>query len=699
MSTPRTTFAVLVCLVATYGTSLAQAPSITDPTPSNPTRCVGGMVTFSVVASSGTPGYSYQWEFQSGGMGAWSNVGTNSASLAFASLVKADEGNYRCTVTDSATPTPLSATSNATTLTVDTTLPTFTGCPGNITGSALASTCAATATWTAPTASDDCAVSMTTSTHNPGDSFSVGVTTVTYTATDSAGNQGFCSFTVTITDDEDPVISGCPANINLTVAAGTCAQVATWTAPTATDNCPGSSIVQTAGLTSGSSFPVGTSTVTYTATDAAGRTATCSFDVIVVDDEDPVISGCPANINLTVAAGTCAQVATWTAPTATDNCPGSSIVQTAGSTSGSSFPVGTSTVTYTATDAAGRTATCSFDVIVVDDEDPVISGCPANINLTVVAGTCAQVATWTAPTVADNCPGSSIVQTAGLTSGSSFPVGMSTVTYTATDAAGRTATCSFDVIVVDDEDPVISGCPANINLTVVAGTCAQVATWTAPTVADNCPGSSIVQTAGLTSGSSFPVGMSTVTYTATDAGGRTATCSFDVIVVDDEDPVISGYPANINLTVAAGTCAQVGTWTTPTVADNCPGSSIVQTAGLTSGSSFPVGTSTVTYTATDAAGRTATCSFDVIVVDDEDPVISGCPANINLTVAAGTCAQVGTWTAPTVADNCPGSSIVQTAGLTSGSSFPVGMSTVTYTATDAAGRTATCSFDVIGGGR
>ena len=91
---------------------------------------------------------------------------------------------------------------------------------------------------------------------------------------------------------------------------------------------------------------------------------------------------------------------------------------------------------------------------------------------------------------------------------------------------------------VDDEDPVISGCPANINLTVVAGTCAQVASWTAPTVADNCPGSSIIQTAGLTSGSSFPVGMSTVTYTATDAGGRTATCSFDVIVVDDEDPVI-----------------------------------------------------------------------------------------------------------------------------------------------------------------
>jgi hypothetical protein len=119
---------------------------------------------------------------------------------------------------------------------------------------------------------------------------------------------------------------------------------------------------------------LGTSTVTYRATDASGNTADCSFTVTVTqnaDTEDPVISNCPENITVSNDAGSCGAIVNWTPPTATDNS--GSVNLTSNFEPGSFFPVGTTTVTYTATDAAGNTATCSFEVTVSDNEKPVIS--------------------------------------------------------------------------------------------------------------------------------------------------------------------------------------------------------------------------------------------------------------------------------------------------------------------------------------
>jgi hypothetical protein len=291
---------------------------------------------------------------------------------------------------------------------------------------------------------------------------------VTYTAVDAAGNSTLCTFTVTVTDTQAPAIAGCPSNIVLTNDLGVCAAVATWNAPTTTDNC-GSTISQTAGLISGSSFPVGVSTVTYTAVDAAGNSTLCTFTVTVTDTQAPAIAGCPSNIVLTNDLGVCGAVATWTAPTTTDNC-GSTISQTAGLISGSTFPIGVSTVTYTAVDAAGNSTLCTFTVTVTDTQAPTITACPGNISLTTNVGACnGATATWTAPGVTDNCAGSSISQTAGPASGTFFPLGSTTITYTATDAAGNSSTCSFTVTVtiVDTDGDGI--CDVNDNCPTLFG--------------------------------------------------------------------------------------------------------------------------------------------------------------------------------------------------------------------------------------
>ena len=110
---------------------------------------------------------------------------------------------------------------------------------------------------------------------------------------------------------------------------------------------------------SGSFFPKGTTTVTCTTT--AGPS--CSFTVTVNDTQPPTIT-CP-NVTATGVAscpiGT-SKVVTYPAPIVSDNCAVQSVV--CSPTSGSTFAVGTATVTCTATDTSGNPATCSFTVTV-----------------------------------------------------------------------------------------------------------------------------------------------------------------------------------------------------------------------------------------------------------------------------------------------------------------------------------------------
>jgi gliding motility-associated-like protein len=580
----------------------------------------------------------------------------------------------------------------------DVTNPTITGCPSTITINANATigTCGTNVSWTPPTASDNCTVGLTlTSTKSPGDFFPVGTTPVTYTATDAAGRTTTCSFNVVVDDVTNPTITGCPTTItvNADATTGTCGTNVSWTSPTVSDNCT-VGLGMTSNKLPGDFFPVGTTLVTYTATDASGRQSTCSFNVVVNDVTNPVITGCPSNIavNANAATGTCGTNVSWTVPTASDNCTiGLTLVST--KSPGDFFQVGTTPVTYTATDASGKQSTCTFNVVVTDVTNPIIAGCPSTItvNAAATAGICGTNVTWVPPTATDNC---NVNISGNKASGDFFPVGTTLITYTATDASGRTSTCTFNVVVNDITNPVITGCPSTItvNADATTGTCGTIVTWTAPTATDNCV---VNMTSNKTPGQFFTVGTTAVTYTATDASGRQATCTFNVVVNDVTNPVISGCPSTVtvNAVATAGTCGTNVNWTVPTVSDNCtPG--LTMTSTKSPGDFFPVGTTAVTYTATDASGRQSTCTFNVVVNDVTNPVIAGCPSTItvNADATAGTCGKNVSWTLPTVTDNCL---VNMTSNKNPGDFFAVGTTAVTYTATDASGRTATCSFNVV----
>ena len=159
----------------------------------------------------------------------------------------------------------------------------------------------------------------------------------------------------------------------------------------------------------GDTFLVGTTTVTYTATDIYNNVSTSSFDVTVTDDEVPAIAGTPADFSQTNHAGDCSAVVSWTEPTSTDNCGVATFTSSHGP--GDTFTVGSTLVTYTSTDIHGNVNTSSFTVTVTDDEDPAIAGTPANITQTADAGQCGAVVTYTAPTSTDNCGVTSFTST------------------------------------------------------------------------------------------------------------------------------------------------------------------------------------------------------------------------------------------------------------------------------------------------
>jgi endonuclease/exonuclease/phosphatase family metal-dependent hydrolase len=494
--------------------------------------------------------------------------------------------------------------------------------------------------------------------------------------------------------DHDPLVIGlnlaaeavaptitCPANISVNNDPGLCsASVAFSVTGTGTPSPTIVCKVGAATITSPNTFPVGTTTVNCTASNGNPPNATCSFTVTVLDTQAPTIT-CPANITVSNTTGQCSAVVSFSV-TATDLCGPATIVSTPAS--GSTFPKGTTTVTSVATDGSGNTSTCSFTVTVNDTQAPVIT-CPANVTAANDSGQCSAVVNFAAPTATDNCSGVGTPVCAPA-SGSSFPKGTTTVTCSVSDASSNSASCSFTVTVNDTQPPSIT-CPANIVTGNTTGQCSAVVSFPAPVVSDNCSGVG-TPTCSPSSGSTFPKGTTTVTCSVADASGNASNCSFTVTVNDTQPPSIS-CPANITVPCALGQCSALATFSV-TATDNCPGVTVV--ANPPSGSSFPKGTTTVTATATDGSGNTASCSFTVTVVDTQKPSIV-CPANITAVVpgATDTCATVS-YAPPVATDNCPGVAVACTPP--SGTCFPLGITTVTCVATDSSGNTAACSFTV-----
>ncbi len=336
----------------------------------------------------------------------------------------------------------------------------------------------------------------------------------------------------------------------------------------------------------------------------------------------------------------------------------------------------------------------------------------------------------------DNCPGSSLSWVmAGATTASgngqigtyTFNKGTTTITYTVTDAAGRTKTDAMDVVVTDNEDPSVTAAADATANTSDDGTgdCTISAGITNATFGDNCPGSVLTWAmtgATVASGSGqvgthvFSAGITTITYTVTDAAGLTSTDQMTVTVTDNENPTVNaGFDQMANTSDdGTGNCNVAIALAPVTFEDNCPGSTLTWVlTGATTGSgsgqlgsyTFNAGATTITYTVTDGAGRTASDNRVVSVLDIEHPTVSAASDIAANTSDDGTgnCTVTLGITDAVYSDNCSVSAFTWfMAGATTGSgsgqigtyTFNAGLTTVSYVVFDGSGWSASDFMEV-----
>ncbi len=437
--------------------------------------------------------------------------------------------------------------------------------------------------------------------------FPVGITEVTWIANDGikivTGIQ-----TVTVVDNEAPSITA-PANVSVTLFAGqtTATGVILGTA-IANDNVAGVTVTNNAPL----QFPIGNTTVTWTATDVAGNTATATQIVTVIETSLPTITA-PADVLVdTDTDQSYASGVNLGTPNLSVNISGITITNNAPA----QFTLGTTTVTWTISDAFGNSASVTQLITVIDNQPPTIS-VPADVTVSANTGVsyASPVSLGTA-TAIDNV--GAVITNNALTQ---YPIGTTLVTWTATDAAGNMVTATQKVIVKDDQLPTITA-PGNITVNTNPGEAVaiNVALGNA-TVSDN-----VGAVASNNAPASYNIGTTIVTWTATDAAGNSANATQTVIVVDNELPTITP-PANITTTVGVSQTHATVTLGTPVFGDNAPGAVVTNNAPA----QFPVGTTIVTWTVTDASGNFNTATQTITVnVADEPPVAKCKPVELFL---------------------------------------------------------------------
>ena len=389
---------------------------------------------------------------------------------------------------------------------------------------------------------------------------------------------------------------------------------------------------------SGSTFSIGTTVVTCQVTDSDDftSTVTASFQV-TVNDTDLALVGVPADITA-APSGPSGAVVTYTPPTAIDEDEPAPVVA-CDPVSGSTFPVGVTTVTCRASDDDDSPSTVSATFRVrVGDADLSLTGVPANIHA-IAAGPKGFTVYYSGPFAVDeDGPAPNVV--CDHPSGSIFPVGVTTVTCQATDPddTPSTVTATFQVSETDT-DLGLTRVPAAITALARPGQPGAIVSYTPPVVSDE-DGDSLSATCVPASGSMFPIGTSNVTCWVTDADDtpNTVTAVFTV-TVEDTDLTLVGVPADITV-VATGPSGATVTYTPPIAVDEDP-DPVPVTCDPASGSTFPVGAWTVTCQAIDSDDLgSAIAFFHVFVIPDVQLAVSVSPTTASAHTTVTTTASL-----------------------------------------------------------
>ncbi|XP_072028147.1 uncharacterized protein [Amphiura filiformis] len=427
------------------------------------------------------------------------------------------------------------------------------------------------------------------------DSFVIGKHVVTYTASDGTEFKTKCNFSITVYDEECPIIV-CPEDVIDLVEPHVTPKVS-WSTPYVTDN---SGVIRSIASTSkpGDEFQIGSTNVSYTVQDAAGNMNECIFQVIV----EAVRVICPKNINRTTDFRSAFANVTWDAP---EVIGGKGLVEmnVAGEL-WQQIAIGDTAITYHVYDTDGTVVTyCTFDIHVDDVEKPVII-CPKDVLVLVEPNNTPSVA-WNMPYVNDN---SGVISSviSSLQPGDRFRVGSTSVNYTVEDGSGNIDGCIFQVVV----KVVTIKCPEDFTVTTDPGLAyASKVRWHQPIIHGYEGRLNITSNRPLEA--SFTIGDHILIWMASRGSTFCTNCNFTLSVWDIEPPSIQ-CPEDKNMHVYTGNTSTPVRWESAVATDNSR-QDVRMIGSHSSDDRFHLGSTLVAYSVIDESGNMATCKFNVTV--------------------------------------------------------------------------------------
>ncbi len=457
--------------------------------------------------------------------------------------------------------------------------------------------------------------------------------------------------TITAPADQTVEATGSTTDVDLGTASATDTEDGTLTA-TADNTGP---------------FAVGTHTITWSVTDSGGNTATATQSITIQDTTAPTITA-PADQTVELIAGGAVGVTVGTA-TATDLVDGNVAVS---SDAPPIFGEGITTITWTATDNAGNTATAQQTITVSDTTAPSVTA-PSDQTLEAT-GTLTSIIDPVTEVLAFDAVDTIVVASADISG--PFALGIHTIIWSATDSAGNTGTDTQTITIEDTTAPTISEPDP---LLIDATSTLTTVVLEAPDVSDLVDSNPEI-TASDTG--PFAVGEHTITWTATDASGNSATATQSISIQDSGIPIVT---APADQTVEATDTLTAVDLGTATVIDDFD-DDISATADNTG--PFALGTHAIRWSATDDEGNEGTATQTIIIEDTTAPTITT-PDDVSIeSTGTNTSVDVGTASAVDLVDGD-----VEVTSDSSGS-FTVGIHTITWTAGDNSNNVATATQTV-----
>ena len=583
-------------------------------------------------------------------------------------------------------------------------------CPENITINAPIGANNTIVEWSNPDANSNCSfgnidINQTQGLANGG-LFPIGNTLISYQAQDDCDNELDCSFQITVIGQEALLQLSCPDDITVNAPIGVNSTIVEWSSPDAISDCSFGSpdLDQIQGLESGDSFPLGTSIVSYQAQDDCDNELDCSFQITVIGQEALLQLSCPDDIIVNAPIGINNTIVEWAEPNVFSDCSlgDININQIQGPNNGDSFPIGNTFVTYQVEDDCDNEQECSFQVLVIGQEATLQFSCPENITRDAPVGVNNIIVEWPLPSAISDCSigNLNVNQIQGPNSGDFFPIGNTIITYMAEDDCDNEQTCLFNITVNQEALTYELTCPSNLVLNAPIGAEGIIVSWQKPIGTTNCEiaNDELLQITGPVNGSFFPIGSTTIEYTYATGCDVQTSCNF-TLTVNGQDAVLNLECAeDLIVNALIGASGATINWDEPIIDSDCSlgEASFLQIEGLANGSEFPIGTTIVSYQGQDPCENETTCSFSVIVEQEELTAELNCPEDLNFIVQEGQTGLVVNWPDPTSNTNCElaAATLQQTQGPPVGSLLPLGITTIEYIYNTGCETELTCSFDI-----